>query len=282
MNRKFIFLFVLGVLLSSCSLPQAEIAINEDTQAEAGTTQEPTWTPPPIATEVPPTPEPDTIDQICSPLDGDSIEELEEIITQPFKAPRPGHDDGHHGVDFAYFRRKDRLSIDGVKVLAALEGTVVTALNNRWPYGNAVIIETPLKSLDPDLVFISRLPARVQTVLPDPKMGHCQSGELSFDLNMEEESLYILYSHFQNPPDVNVGDVVQCGQPIGQVGNTGDSSNPHLHVETRIGPSGARFESMAYYIVDASASERYNYCEWRVTNLFQVFDAMLLFSKNNQ
>lgn len=282
MSRKLLIIFLLVAYFSACSSPQTEIAISEGFQAKAEATQEPTWTPPPTATVVPPTLEPDYIDQICSPLDGDSIDELEEIITQPFKAPRPGHDDGHHGVDFAYFRRKDRLSIDGVQVLAVLEGTVVTVLNDRWPYGNAVIIETPLKSIDPDMAFLSRFPERMPTVLPDPKMGHCQSGELSFELNMEEESLYILYSHFQNPPDVNVGNVVQCGLPIGQVGNTGDSSNPHLHLEARIGPSGARFESMAYYIVDASASERYNYCEWRVTNLFQVFDAMLLFSKNNQ
>lgn len=281
MNRKIILIFLTGVLITSCGPPQIEIADSGDFQVKIEAIQEPTLAPLPTATSVPPSPEPNHINQICSPLDGDSIDELKEIITQPFKAPRPGHDDGHHGVDFAYFRRKDRLSIDGAQVMAALEGTVVTVLNNRWPYGNAVIIETPLNQIDPDMNFLNRFPERLPPVLPDPKMGHCQAGELLFDLNMEEESLYILYSHFQNLPEVSVGEEVQCGQPIGQVGNTGDSSNPHLHFETRIGPSGARFESMAYYIVDASASERYNYCEWRVTNLFQVFDAMLLFSKNN-
>ncbi len=281
MKRNLKYFCILGFLISACASPATIPTESAGIQNEPVILPTPIWTNEPTAIMIPPTPIPEYINQICSPLDGDSISELAEIITQPFKAPRPGHDDGHHGVDFAYFRRKDRLSIDGVAVLAAMEGTVVTVLNDRWPYGNAVIIETPLKAIDPEMPFILDFPEREPTVMPDPKMGHCQSGELSFLLNDQEESLYIFYGHLKYPTNLKVGDYVGCGQPIGEVGNTGDSSNPHLHLETRIGPSGARFESMAYYIVDATASERYNYCVWRVTNLFQVFDAMILFSSSD-
>lgn len=279
MPNKSIVFFISIIALMGCSPTNAAVLPEEPVVLS---TQPPTpsATSSPSPSPIPATPTPDLISEICSPLDGDSIEELSEIITQPFKPPRPGNDDGHHGVDFAYFRRKERLSIDGVSVRAAIEGTVATILNDRWPYGNSVIIETPLREMDPNLDFLNFLPERQPAVLPDPKMQHCQSGELTFTLDDQNESLYIFYGHLQYPVDLKVGDKVTCGQIIGAVGNTGDSSNPHLHFETRIGPSGARFESMAYYILNATAIERYNYCVWRVTNLFQLFDPMILFKTN--
>ena len=38
------------------------------------------------------------------------------------------------------------------------------------------------------------------------------------------------------------------------------------------------FESMAYYTAQSTQSERYNYVVWRVSNMFQLFDPMILLS----
>jgi murein DD-endopeptidase MepM/ murein hydrolase activator NlpD len=107
---------------------------------------------------------------------------------------------------------------------------------------------------------------------------NCPPGELPFTLDDEKRSLYTFYGHFLSPVELSIGEEVVCGQQIGLVGNSGMSSNPHLHFETRIGPSGARFDSMAYYTLNSTQSERYNYCVWRVSNTFQLFDPMLLLS----
>ena len=189
--------------------------------------------------------------------------------------PRPGNDDGHQGSDFAFYRRNERVGIEGLQVLAALKGRIVTVINDRWPYGNAVIIETPLKMISPELLAQIQPPSLEPTVEPSPRVN-CPQGELSFSIDTEDRSLYLLYGHLLNPSPQLVGEEIDCGQVIGEVGNTGYSSNPHLHFETRIGPSGASFDSMAYYTVQSTISDRYNYCVWRVSNLFQLFDPMAL------
>jgi len=259
----------------------ASVAMMEPTPEDitsATDTIPPTWTTQPTATEIPATPTPALQNTICSPLETETMQSLGEIITNPYKQPRIGIDDGppaHHGVDFAHYRRGDLLSVEGVAIQSALEGEVVTVINDRYPYGYAVLIETTLKSINSDLLAKFNLPKITPTVMPDPKFNWSPN-ELTFDLSETESSIYIMYAHLLAEPEVESGDKVSCGQRIGQVGNSGDSTNAHLHFETRIGPSGARFESMAYYITQSTDSERYNYVVWRQSNLFQVFDPLLL------
>lgn len=44
-----------------------------------------------------------------------------------------------------------------------------------------------------------------------------------------------LYCHLQQRPEVSAGDSVGTGDLIGQVGSSGNSSEPHLHFEVQIG-----------------------------------------------
>lgn len=48
-------------------------------------------------------------------------------------------------------------------------------------------------------------------------------------------NLMTLYGHMLSQPNVSCGQVIGQGQPIGAVGNTGNSTGPHLHFEIRVG-----------------------------------------------
>jgi hypothetical protein len=243
MKIRITLLIACSIIISACTPKGSELSIPDSDLESPAFTVQPTFTNEQADTPIPPTETPFLQTKVCSPLEGETLSELTEIITQPFNPPRAGQDvenDDHHG-------------------------------------GNAIIIETPLDSISPILIDQLNLPSIQPTVVPDPKFNWAPE-EFPFQLSETSRSLYINYAHLRYPADVNVGDEVACGQKIGQVGNTGDSSNPHLHFETRIGPSGARFESMAYYTPQSTQSERYNYVVWRVSNMFQVFDPMVLLS----
>lgn len=197
-----------------------------------------------------PTPKPPL--QICTPLQGHSLSDLHEIITNPFDPPPPGKDTGHHGIDFAYYRRGDRLSILGVPIQSVLPGRVAAVVMDRIPYGNMVIVETPYAELPPVLISMLGVPA--------------------------DSSIYLLYAHMNQAPRPGAGEVVACGQTLGEVGNTpkGWSSDPHLHLEGRIGPSGVTFSSMAFYDTGATEQEMANYQRWRISGEFRLFDPMCI------
>jgi murein DD-endopeptidase MepM/ murein hydrolase activator NlpD len=272
--KRILVLFVL--LITSCAPILQEVAPSK-TPTIMETT--PTLTPEPTQTPIPPTPTPNLSNNVCSPLQGESLSELPEIITREFIPTRLGFDEGHPGLDFSFFRRKDLISIDGLPVLSALDGVVSTILIERLPYGHAVIIETPLENISLELLEAIKLPPLQPTVEPDPKFN-CLPPKDPKNFESTSRSIYIIYAHLMNPVTLNIGQKVKCGEEIGNVGDSGKeySTNPHLHFETRIGPSGARFDSMAYYTLNSTQSERYNYCVWRVSNLFQLFDPMLLLS----
>jgi murein DD-endopeptidase MepM/ murein hydrolase activator NlpD len=89
-------------------------------------------------------------------------------------------------------------------------------------------------------------------------------------------SLYVLYAHLQEPPSLKLSDAINCGRELGAIGDSGNALNPHLHVEVRIGPTGAKFPGMAHYDTSATSEEMANYCLWRVSGLFQLLDPMPL------
>lgn len=185
---------------------------------------------------------------LCSPLAEHSLDSLHSIVSRPFQAPRPGHDDGHHGVDLAYFREGDRLSILGEPVQALLPGRVVGVIADRPPYGNTLIVET--------------LPADLPAALRDLVGQH------------DDLAVFTLYAHLRDEPGWRIGDSLTCGQTIGAVGSSGWSGNPHLHLELRVGPKGTRLPGMAYYDTGATEAERDHYALWRMSGTYVPLDPM--------
>lgn len=213
--------------------------------------------------------------QLCAPLDGIALSDmgLPDLLKNPFDAPRPGMDDGHYGADFAYWSRGEHTSMLGLPVYAALSGRVAAVILNRQPYGNAVIIETPLEGLPSAWLGSLQAPTLAPTVQPAASLS-CPPDMRSYD--HPGRSLYLLYAHFDQTPPVEPGQPVACGQVIGGVGTTGRSVNPHLHLETRVGPSGVTINELAHYDNSTTDDERRSYCTWRVSGLFQAFDPMRL------
>lgn len=209
----------------------------------------------PTPSSIPPTP----VLGPCSPLAALSLSEIPAFITQPFIAPGPDHDaehperlirdDGHHGVDIGYYKRDGKL-FTGTPVLAALDGRIAAIIHDRPPYGNMLMVETPHARIPPALVVEQNITAG--------------------------DSLYTLYAHLQNFQPLTVGQSVACGEQLAQTGLTGFTGGPHLHFETRWGPPGATFPSMAYYRADATPAEMAAYEKWRMSGIFHLFDAMQL------
>ena len=114
-------------------------------------------------------------------------------------------------------------------------------IDNRQPYGNAVIIETPLENLPAAFFASLAIPTPAPTVQPAASL-FCPADPAAYNAQ-RRRSLYLLYAHLNKPPLVTPGQAVSCGQTIGEVGTTGKSVNPHLHLETRVGPAGAHLSS---------------------------------------
>ena len=144
------------------------------------------------------------------------------------------------------------------------------------PYGNFVIIETVEDHLPRTIKDVVTIPA-VPTIMPDKRLT-CPPETLTQTYDFSKKSVYMLYAHLDTIEDWHLGDNVQSGGALGTVGNTGLSSNPHLHLEVRIGPSNAAFMEMSHYRADATTEEMANYCLWRASETFQLIDPMVLFS----
>lgn len=220
--------------------------------------------------------DPPIITEINSPLEGIGLDELKDILSNPYVYAGDGKDEGHHGSDFSFYRYKDFLEIENLPVISITSGIIRASVNNRLPYGNMVIIESPLNSFSPQLQ--TEIQAMVKPRdLPYYTILNCPD-YLQESLTTENLSLYFLYAHLKNPPGFKIGDPVENGTVIGLVGNSGASGNPHLHLEVRIGPSDNEFSSMAHYENSATSQEMANYCLWRVSGFFYQIDPMEFFN----
>lgn len=205
---------------------------------------------------VQPTPRPPIITStleskdLCSPLQVQPLDDLGQIVTQPFLLPRQLEggeysDEGHHGLDLGYYTRDGAL-FTGTGVTAVFDGIVAGLVNDKPPYGNAIILESVPSQIPNDLVNVFAVG--------------------------EGESVYVLFAHLQGVQVSDFGQKILCGQQIAQTGLTGFTGGPHLHIEFRVGPSSSRFDSMGYYRADMLPEEMENYRKWRNSGLFRLVD----------
>jgi len=239
-------------------------------------TSSPTGSPSPSPSQQPTiTPTPTT--GICSPLAGYNRSDLEAAVFNPYNPPAAGLDGPHQGVDFADLEPNNRYAREGLAVQAVLSGKIAAVIKNRFPYGNALLIETPLEGLPPAWLKALKVPAAQPLQTPHPALT-CPDLPLP-DWDLQTRSLYVLYAHMRDLPEQHIEEFINCGQIIGAIGSSGNALNPHLHLEIRVGPSGARFDSLAHYDSSAKPEEMANYCTWRVRGIFKLIDPMLLINQ---
>ncbi len=215
---------------------------------------------------------------VCSPVENVQISDLAGMIVNPYAPPRLGSDDPHQGVDIADVDPAYQITLEGRPVRAVLAGQVASTINDRFPYGYAILVETPLDQIPIGWLEALQIPTPAPTRESHPSLT-CPEGENPPGWDESRRSLYLMYAHLKEPFTLQSGDQVTCGQVLNAIGNSGNSLNPHLHLELRVGPTGADFESMAHYTGSASPQEMHNYCLWRVSETFQLIDPMLLFSQ---
>jgi murein DD-endopeptidase MepM/ murein hydrolase activator NlpD len=190
--------------------------------------------------------------RVCSPLFGILRQDLPRLVSDGYHPPpRLRPDDRHHGVDFAYYHWKGGGPIAGTGVQSVLAGRVAMALEDTFPYGNVVIVETAFADLPAGLVEALHIPGG--------------------------QSLYLLYAHLEvESLQVKPGDPVTACQLVGAVGRTGNTQAYHLHLETRLGPPGTTFTGMSAFTDTATDDEKRNYRTWRISGKYQHFDPMQL------
>ncbi len=214
-----------------------------------------------------------TSTMICMPFSQKTFDDMKGMISNPYDPPEIGVERVHQGVDFAVLDEATGIAISGEMVQSVLSGKVIAVLENRFPYGNAILIESDLDQVG---IPQDRIPQIVSSALTVSSL-YCPDGygDAAFP-DIETLSIYLLYAHLETIPNFNPGSQVKACTPIASVGMSGNALNPHLHLEIRIGPAGLEFSSMAHYDNSASLDEMANYCFWRVSGFYQFIDPMLV------
>lgn len=186
--------------------------------------------------------------QVCSPFASVPLGDLPMVVSDPYNPPPMGKDNRHQGTDFAYYRRYDRASLAGDVVQSIFEGRIAGVVEDKFPYGNAVIIETSYNLL---------------------------TTEIQQSIGIEaNQSIYTLYGHLDSISVQEISNDIRACQPIGIVGKTGNAGVEHLHLEMRIGVSGENVPSMGFYVPEVTPAEREAYKLWRTSGAFLHFDPM--------
>lgn len=63
------------------------------------------------------------------------------------------------------------------------------------------------------------------------RVNDCGSSYGNHIVYRTSDGIVVLCAHLEQKPTVKVGEPIQAGQKLGVMGNTGNSTGPHLHIE---------------------------------------------------
>jgi len=127
----------------------------------------------------------------------------------------------HFAIDFIQLDAQGRAVIGDIKNL------------NNWPFYGVEIVAAAAGKV---VQVVGDLPDQVPGQLPSDITAETAAGNhVIIDMG---EGRFALYAHMiPNSVAVGVGDVVQTGQLLGRLGNSGNTDAPHLHFQIMDRPS---------------------------------------------
>lgn len=163
----------------------------------------------------------------------------------------PTHDENN----FGYFTKGIPLEsyyCFGKPVYSPFSGEVVTVENNMLDGEKASWVQDQTSAIRNSLFF-------------DPKRDGFETVAGNYVVIKKEDKIYAVFCHLQSDSIViKVGEKVQKGQRIGNVGHTGNSTEPHLHfhLADAANPENARGFPFVF-----EQYEKYENSKWqKVTN----------------
>jgi len=117
----------------------------------------------------------------------------------------------------------------GAPVLAAADGTVAEVRDGRED--NAGMLRREGEPFDD---YMQRVMSLQQAIIMD---GGFDAAAGNYVLIAHANGEHSLYAHLRKgSPRVKAGDTVRAGDPVGEAGSSGNSTEPHLHFQVIDGP----------------------------------------------
>lgn len=156
------------------------------------------------------------------------------------------HRGSFQGVNGGFYDAQ-RFAIDWMRVNA--KGELVRGnpddVNDYVDYGANVYAVSDGTVVD----VVDNLPDQPPGKLPDPTtitLRTVDGNHVTIDMGY---GLYVFYAHLKKGSvGVARGDRVKAGEVIGELGNSGNTSAPHLHIQVMNGPSALASDGLPYVI----------------------------------